>query len=159
MSNQHLFAIIVSISLLGVCSNQNNKSRNIGLIDASKITEIRVRVLDVKISGDKLFKTISAPSEISYLVDFTNEQVLARSNLKSNIDKILRVQDRSTQVNMEFYQSDKYIGNLGLGRYDNDKYFIKYRRYAESKAAAISNDQKKKLLHMIGYSEYEFEQN
>jgi hypothetical protein len=163
------FAIIATISLLVACISQmrdsgpNNESRDIGLIDASKITEIKVKVLDVRISGDKSFKIISTPTEIDILVIFTNEQVLARSNLKSNVDKILNIQDRSAQVKLEFYQLDKYLGTLGLGHYDNDKYFIEYTQYSESqccktKAAIISNEQKKKLLDLIGYSEHEFDQ-
>jgi hypothetical protein len=162
MSMLHfLFAIITTISLLAACNSQNNESRGIGLIDASKITEIRVKVLDIKISGDKLFKIISTPTEIDNLVSFANEQVLARSDLKSNMDKILSIQDRSAQVNLEFYQSDKYLGTLGLGHIDNDKYFIKYSQYSESqccetKVTVISSEQKKKLLDLIGYSEHEF---
>lgn len=156
-----LFAIITTASLLAACNSQINESRGIDLIDASKVTEIKVKVLDIKISGDKLFKTISTPTEIGNLVSFTNEQVLAKSNLKSNIDKILSIHDRSAQVNLAFYQSDQYIGTLGLGHCDNDKYFIKYRQYSksqccESKAAVISSEQKKKLLDLIGYSEHEF---
>jgi hypothetical protein len=163
MSRRHiLFTIITTISLLATCSSQNNGSRDIGLIDASKVTEIRVKVLDIKISGDKEFKTISTPTEISNIVSFANEQVLARSNLGSTIDKVLSVQDQSAQVNLAFYQSDNYLGTLGLGHYDNDKYFINYRQYSESqccksKAAVISSEQKKKLLDLIGYSEHEFE--
>lgn len=154
-----LYALIITISLSGACNILNNKSRDIDLLDASKITEIRIRVLDVKISGDKLFKTIHTSSEISNLVEFANVHVLAKSNLESNIDKIMSIQDRSTQVNIAFYESEKYLGNLGLGRYGNDKYFIKYRQYSESKVAVISNEQKKKLLEAIGYSESEFDQN
>jgi hypothetical protein len=162
MSRLHiLLAIITTISLLAACNSQNNESRDIGLIDASKITEIRVNVLDIKISGDKLFKIISTPAEIGDLVSFANEQVLARWNLKSNIDKILNVQDRSSQVKLDFYQSDQYLGTLGLGHIDDNKYFIEYTQYSESqccksKAAVISSEQKKKLLDLIGYSEHEF---
>jgi len=121
-----------------------------------------VQVLDIKISGDKLFKIISAPTEIGNLVSFANEQVLARSNLKSGIDKALSIQDRSAQVKLEFYQSDKYLGTLGLGHYGTDKYFIEYTQYSESqccesKGVVISSEQKKKLLDLIGYSEHEFE--
>src|SRR5215510_14297820 len=116
MSKPHiLFAIITIISLLAACNNQNNKSGDIGLIDASKVTEIKVKVLDIKIGGDKDFKTISTSTEIGNLVSFANEQVLGRSNLKSSMDKILSVQDRSAQVKLLFYQSDKYLGALGLG--------------------------------------------
>jgi hypothetical protein len=173
MSRLHiLLTIITTISLLAACNSQNNESRDsglnnesrdIGLIDASKVTEIRVIVLDIKISGDKLFKTVSTPTEIGSLVSFANEHVLARSNLKSNIDKIFSVQDRSAQVKLEFYQSDKYLGTLGLGHYDTDKYFIKYTQYSESqccesKASVLSSERKKKLLDLIGYSEHEFGQ-
>jgi len=50
MSRLHIsLAIITTISLLAACNSQNNESRDIGLIDASKITEIRVQVLDIKI--------------------------------------------------------------------------------------------------------------
>lgn len=162
MSKPHiLFAIITIISLLAACNNQNNKSGDIGLIDASKVTEIKVKVLDIKIGGDKDFKTISTSTEIGNLVSFANEQVLGRSNLKSSMDKILSVQDRSAQVKLLFYQSDKYLGALGLGHYGDNKYFIEYQKYSEtqcceSKAAVISNEQKKKLLDLIGYSEHEF---
>ena len=162
MSMLHiLFATITTLSLLVACNGQNNESRDIGLIDASKVTEIRVKVLDIKIGGLKDFKTISTPTEIGNLVSFANEQVLARSGLKSNIDKILNIQDRSTQVNLVFYQSDKYLGTLGLGQYDAGKYFIKYHQYrgsqcCESKAVVIPGEQKKKLLDLIGYSEHEF---
>jgi len=156
-----LMAISAAISLLAVCNSQNTESRDIGLIDASKITEIRVTVLDIKANGDRPFKIISTPTEIGNLVSFANEQVLARSDLKSNIDKVFSVQDQSTQVKLEFYQSDQYLGTLGLGHYDTDKYFIKYTQYSEpqcceSKAAVISSEQKKKLLDLIGYSEHEF---
>jgi hypothetical protein len=156
-----LFAMIATIVLFAACNSQNNKSSGSDLIDASKITEIRVEVLDIKISGNKEFKTISTPTEIGNLVSFANEQVLARSNLKSNVDKVLSIQDRSAQVNLAFYQSDKYLGTLGLGHIDDNKYFIKYRQYnesqcCESKAAVISSEQKKKLLDLIGYSEHEF---
>ena len=73
MSRLHiLFAIITIISLLASCNSQKNESRDIGLIDASKVTEIRVNVLDIKISGDKLFKTVSTPTEIGSLVSFAN---------------------------------------------------------------------------------------
>jgi hypothetical protein len=167
-----VFAIITAISLFAACNSPNNESRDkrvnndsrdIGLMDASKVTEIKVDVLDIKISGDRLLKTISTPTEISNLVDFANDQVLARSNLKSNMDKILSIQDQSAQVKLKFYQLDKYLGTLGLGHYDDDKYFIKYTQYNESqccksKAAVISSEQKKKLLDLIGYSEHEFEQ-
>jgi hypothetical protein len=162
MSRLHiLFATITTISLLAACSSQNNESRDIGLIDASKVTEIRVNVLDIKISGDRLFKIISEPTEIGNLVSFANDQVLARSNLKSGIDKVLSIQDRSTQVKIEFYQSDQYLGTLGLGHYGADKYFIEYTQYSESqccesKSVVISSEQKKKLLDLIGYSEHEF---
>jgi hypothetical protein len=162
MSRLHiLLAIITTMSLLVACNRQNDESRDIGLIDASKVTEIRVKVLDIKDSGDKLFKTISTPTEIDALVSFANEQVLARSNLKSSMAKILSVQDRSAQVKLAFYQSDKYLGTLGLGHYDNEKYFIEYLQFSEtqcckSKAAIISSEQKKILLNFIGYSDAEF---
>jgi hypothetical protein len=45
----------------------------------SKITQLKVTLLDIKISGDKVFKTISTPTEIGNLVSFANEQVLAKS--------------------------------------------------------------------------------
>lgn len=156
-----LLTITTIIPLLAACNGQNNESREIGLIDSSMITEVRVNVLDTKISGDKLFKTVSTPTEIDNLVSFANEQVLARSNLKTTIDKILSVQDRSAQVKLAFYQSDQYLGTLGLGHYSSDKYFIEYTQYnksncCESKAVVISTKQKKKLLDLIGYSEQEF---
>jgi hypothetical protein len=162
MSRLHiLFAIITAVSLLATCNSPNNESPEISLIDASKVTEIRVKAFILKTGKEELFKTISTPTEIGNLVSFTNEQVLAKSNLKSNIDKILSIHDRSAQVNLAFYQSDQYIGTLGLGHCDNDKYFIKYRQYSKSqccefKAAVISSEQKKKLLDLIGYSEHEF---
>jgi hypothetical protein len=162
MSMPHiLLAMIATISLFAACNSQYNESRDIGLIDPSKVTEIRVNVLDIKISGLKEFKIVSAPTEIDNLVSFANEQVLARSKLKSDIDTIFSIQDRTAQVDLAFYQSDKYLGTLGLGHYDDDKYFIKYRQYSESqccesKAAVISSEQKKKLLDLIGYPEHEF---
>jgi hypothetical protein len=121
-----------------------------------------VTLLNIKTPGDDLFKTISTPTEIGNLVSFANEQVLARSNLKSDIDQIFRIQDRTALVDLAFYQSDKYLGTLGLGHYDDGKYFIKYRQYrgaqcCENKAVVISSEQKKKLLDLIGYSEHEFE--
>jgi hypothetical protein len=153
------FAMIATISLFAAC---NNESRVSGLIDASKITEIRVTILDYKSREDKVFKTISTPSEIGNLVSFANEQVLARSNFKSDIDQIFSIQDRTALVDLAFYQSDKYLGTLGLGHYDADKYFIKYSQYSgsqccENKAVVISSEQKKKLLDLIGYSEHEFD--
>lgn len=160
MSNLPVYLLIIAgISLYGACNNHNNKSHDYDLIDTSKVTKIIVKILDVKISGDRLLKTITSPSEINQLVDFTNEHVLARSSLMSDIDKIFSIQDRSTQVNMAFYQSDNYLGSLGLGRYNNDKYFIKYRQIGESKVAIISKEQKKRLLDMIGYAEDEFDRN
>ncbi len=163
MSRLHiLLGMIATISLFAACNSQNNESRDIGLIDASKITEIKVTILDFKSREDKPFKTISMPTEIGNLVSFANEQVLARSNLKSNIDMII-IQDRTALVDLAFYQSDKYLGTLGIGQYDTGKYFIKYRQYysesqcCESKAAVISSEQKKKLLDLIGYSEHEFD--
>jgi len=155
-----LFTIIASISLFAAC---NNESRVSSLIDASKVTEIRVTILNIKTPGDDLLKTISEPTEIGNLVSFANEQVLARSNLKSDIDMIFSIQDRTALVDLAFYQSDKYLGTLGLGHYDAGKYFIKYRQYSgsqccENKAVAISSEQKKKLLDLIGYSEHEFGQ-
>jgi hypothetical protein len=158
-----LFAVIAAISLFAFAAykHQNNESRDIGLIDASKVTEIRVKVLDIKISGDREFKSISTPTEIGNIVSFANEQVLARSNLKTTIDKLLSVQDRSAQVKLGFYQSDEYLGTLGLGHIDDNKYFIEYSQYSETqccktKAIVISSEQKKKLLDLIGYSEHEF---
>jgi hypothetical protein len=161
-----LFAMIAAISLFAFAAYkyQNNESRISSLIDASKITEIRVKVLDIKISGDRDFKTISTPTEIDNLVRFANEQVLARSNLKSDIDMLFHIQDRTALINLAFYRSGKYLGTLGLGHYDTGKYFLKYRQYySESeccvnKAVVISSEQKKKLLDLIGYSEHEFEQ-
>ena len=156
-----LFTIIASISLFAAC---NNESRVSSLIDASKVTEIRVTILNIKTPGDDLLKTISEPTEIGNLVSFANEQVLARSNLKSDIDMIFSIQDRTALVDLAFYQSGKYLGTLGLGHYDNGKYFLKYRQYysetecCENKAVVISSEQKKKLLDLIGYSEHEFEQ-
>ena len=158
-----LLAMIATISLFATCNSQKNESRAIGLIDASKITEIKVTILDFKTPGDDLFKTISTPTEIGNLVSFANEQVLARSNLKSDIDMIFSIQDRTALVDLAFYKSDKYLGTLGLGQYDTEKHFIKYRQYysesqcCESKAAVISSEQKKKLLDLIGYSEHEFD--
>jgi hypothetical protein len=154
-----VFAMIATISLSAAC---NNESRVSILIDASKITEIRVTILDYKSREDKLFKTISAPTEIDNIVGFANEQVLARSNLKSDVDMIFSIQDRTALIDLAFYQSDKYLGTLGLGQYDASKYFIKYRQYrgsqcCESKAVVISSEQKKKLLDLIGYSEQEFD--
>jgi hypothetical protein len=155
-----LFAIIITISLLAACNDESRVSRS---IDASKVTEIRVTLLNIKTPGEDLFKTISTPTEIGNIVSFANEQVLARSNLKSDIDQIFRIQDRTAVIDLAFYQSDKYLGTLGLGHYDNGKYFIKYRQYrgsqcCEFKAVVISSEQKKKLLDLIGYSEHEFEQ-
>src|SRR5262245_60745736 len=130
MSRLHiLLAIIAIISLLAACNSQNNESRDIGLIDSSKIAEIKVTILDFKTPGDDLFKTISTPTEIDNLVSFVNEQVLARSNLKSDIAMIFSIQDRTALVDLAFYKSDKYLGTLGLGQYDTDKYFIKYSQY------------------------------
>jgi hypothetical protein len=160
MSRLHiLLAMIATISLFAAC---NNESRVSGLIDASKIIEIRVTILDYKSREDKLFKTISTPTEIDNLVSFVNEQVLARSNLKSDVDMIFSIQDRTALVDLAFYQSDKYLGTLGLGQYDAGKYFIKYHQYrgsqcCESKAVVIPSELKKKLLDLIGYSEYEFD--
>jgi hypothetical protein len=158
-----LLAMIPLISLLASCNNESRISR---LIDASKVTEIRVKHLKIgndTSHGDKVFKIISSPTEIGNLVSFANEQVLARSNLRSDIDQIFSIQDRTALVDLAFYQSDKYLGTLGLGHYDDGKYFIKYRQFrgsqcCEFKAAVISSEQKKKLLDLIGYSEHEFEQ-
>ena len=80
-----LLAMIATISLFAAC---NNKSRVSSLIDASKITEIRVTLLDIHSRGDKTFKIISTPTEIGNIVSFANEKVLARSNLKSDVDMI-----------------------------------------------------------------------
>lgn len=156
-----LLAMIATISLFAAC---NNKSRVSSLIDASKITEIRVTLLDIHSRGDKTFKIISTPTEIGNIVSFANEKVLARSNLKSDVDMIFSIQDRTALVDLAFYQSDKYLGTLGLGHYDSGKYFLKYRQYysesecCENKAVVISSEQKKTLLDLIGYSEHEFEQ-
>jgi hypothetical protein len=156
-----LFAMIAIVSLFAAC---NNKSRVSSLIDASKITEIRVTALDIKASGDRPFKTISTPTEIDNLVKFANEQVLARSDFQSDMDQIFSIQDRTALVDLAFYKSGKYLGTLGLGHYDNGKYFLKYSQYysetecCENKAVVISSEQKKKLLDLIGYSEHEFEQ-
>jgi len=150
-----LFTIIATISLLATCNSQNKKSSGIGLIDASKVTEIRVEVLDLEANGDRPYKTISTPTEIGNLVSFANEQLLSRSTLKSNVVHLVTIQDRATQVNLSFYQSDEYLGTLGLGYYDTGKYFIKYSNYSESQCcesmfAVISSEQKKKLLDLIG---------
>jgi hypothetical protein len=159
-----LSAMIVTISLLAACNRQNNESHINDLMDASKITEIRVTALDIKASGDRPFKTISTPTEIGNLVSFANEQVLARSKLKSDLDQIFSIQGRTALVDLAFYQSGKYLGTLGLGHYDTGKYFLKYRQYysetecCENKTYVISSEQKKKLLDLIGYSEHEFEQ-
>jgi len=156
-----LFTMIAIISLLAAC---NNKSRVSSLIDASKITEIRVTLLDIHSREDKVFKTITTPTEIGNLVSFANEQVLARSEFKSDIDQIFSIQDRTALVDLAFYRSGKYLGTLGLGHYDNGKYFLKYSQYysesecCENKTYVISGKQKKKLLDLIGYSEHEFEQ-
>jgi len=167
MSKLHiLFAMIAAISLFAFAAYkyQNNESRINDLMDASKITEIRVTALDIKASGDRPFKTISTPIEIGNLVNFANEQVLARSKLKSDLDQIFSIQDRTALVDLAFYQSGKYLGTLGLGHYDTGKYFLKYRQYysetecCENKTYVISSEQKKKLLDLIGYSEHEFEQ-
>jgi hypothetical protein len=165
MSKLHILsAMIVTISLLAACSRQNNGSHINDLIDASKITEIRVTALDIKASGDRPFKTITTPTEIGNLVSFANEHVLARSELKSDLDQIFSIQDRTALVDLAFYRSGKYLGTLGLGHYDNGKYFLKYRQYysesecCENKTYVISSGQKKKLLNLIGYSEHEFEQ-
>jgi hypothetical protein len=158
-----LLAMIAIVLLLAACNNESRISR---LIDASKVIEIRVKHLHIgtdKIRGRKEVKIISSPTEIGNIVSFANEQVLARSNLRSDIDQIFSIQDRTARVDLAFYQSDKYLGTLGLGHYDNGKYFIKYRQFrgsqcCEFKAAVISSEQKKKILDLIGYSEHEFEQ-
>jgi hypothetical protein len=85
-----LFAMIAIISLFAACDNESRVS---SLIDASKITEIRVTLLDIHSREDKVFKTISTPTEIDNLVSFANEQVLARSNLKSDVDMIFSIQE------------------------------------------------------------------
>jgi hypothetical protein len=160
-----LFAMTATLSLFAFAAYkyQNNESRISRLIDASKITEIRVTLLNIKTPGDDLLKTISTPTEIGNIVSFANEQVLARSNLKSDIDMIFSIQDRTALVDLAFYQSGKYLGTLGLGHYGGGKYFLKYDQYrgsqcCESKAVVISSEQKKKLLDLIGYSEHEFGQ-
>jgi hypothetical protein len=161
-----LFAMIATISLFAfvVYKYQNNESRISSLIDVSKITEIRVTLLDIHSPNEKVFKTISIPTEIDNLVKFANEQVLARSNLKSDVDMIFSIQDRTALVNLEFYQSGKYLGTLGLGHYDSGKYFLTYNQYysesecCQNKDVVVSSEQKKKLLNLIGYSEHEFEQ-
>lgn len=161
-----LFAVIATMSLFAfaVYKYLNNKSRISRLIDASKVTEVRVTLLDIHSRGDKVFKIISTPAEIGNLVSFANEQVLARSNLKSDIDQMFSIQDRTALVDLAFYQSGKYLGTLGLGQYGANKYFLKYRQYysesecCENKAVVISTEQKKTLLDLIGYSEREFEQ-
>jgi hypothetical protein len=164
MSRFHiLFAMAATISLLAACNSQNNESRISSLIDAGKITEIRVTLLDIHSREDKVFKTVSTPTEIGNLVSFVNDQVLARSNFESDMDQLFSIQDRTPLVDLAFYQSDKYLGTLGLGHYDGGKYFVKYSQYrgsqcCEFKAAVISGDQKKKLLDLIGYSEQEFGQ-
>ena len=159
-----LFAMIAVISLLAACNRQNNGSHINDLMDASKITEIRVALLDIHSRGDKVFKTITTPTEIGNLVSFANEQVLAGSELKSDIDQMFSIQDRTALVDLAFYRSGKYLGTLGLGHYDNGKYFLKYSQYysesecCENKTYVISSEQKKKLLDLIGYSEHEFKQ-
>jgi hypothetical protein len=158
-----LSAMIVTISLLAACNRQNNGSHINDLIDASKITEIRVTILDFRASENKVLKIISTPTEISNLVSFANEQVLARSELKSDLDQIFSIQDRTALVDLHFYRSDKHFGTLGLGNYDGDKYFLKYRQYysesecCENKTYVISSEQKKKLLDLIGYAERDFD--
>lgn len=156
--SRFLFVIITVISLLAACSKRSSGSSDIKLIEPAKITEIKVTVLDLKISGKRLFKTISTPSEIQSLAEFVNGQLLNRSSLKSGIDKMWSVQDRSAVIDIAFYESAKYVGTLGIGYVDKEKYFIEYLEFhdtqcCKSKAAVLSNDQKEKLLTLIGYTE------
>ncbi|MDX2044879.1 MAG: hypothetical protein SF097_26945 [Acidobacteriota bacterium] len=154
--SQTLFAIFLLFFFFAACKKEIKAQQDTQSISTGLVTEIRVKVLNTKISGHELFKTISTPTEIDSLVNFTNENALARSNLKSNIDKIFNVQDRSTQVDISFYQSDEYLGTLGLGFYDHNKCFIKYRQSGKSRVAVISSQQKKELLDLIGLSEERF---
>jgi len=157
-----LLTLVAVLSLFSACNSRKHDLQGIDLLDGNIITEVRVKVLDTGINGEKMFKTISTSNELYSVVSFANQHVLVRSDVMTTMDEILYVQDRSTQVNLAFYQSDQYLGNLGLGFYGRNKYFIKYRQYSKSnccktKAAVISNEQKRKLLELIGYPEQEFE--
>ncbi|MBS1790002.1 MAG: hypothetical protein JST85_19925 [Acidobacteria bacterium] len=148
-----LFLLIATLPLLATCKSQGNEPE---IIDASKVTEIRVTFFN-KNTGQarEQFKVVILPTEIDSLVNFTNKYVIGKSNSQFNVESLI-IQDPSTTINLAFYQSDSYLGTLGLGRYKSDKFFVKYRWSDKSKAAIISSEQKKELLDLLGFSEEQY---
>lgn len=132
--------------LLWGCINSTSPTASVG-----SATICKVQFLNLAISGDELLKEITAASEVSSLASFADKQILNASTWCH-----LNVGDRSATLKVSFYDGSTYKGTLGLGRYGQEKFFLKYHNFGVSKVMCISNNEKDEFLRLIGVSPEEF---
>jgi hypothetical protein len=149
------FLALISLAVFyAACFCQTNTSPPV----ISKTTRIDVTFFNMEIGKDNdLLKTITASEKIANAIAFANKSVLSESNRGTGLCHLLHVNDRSTVVNISFYEGDEYKGTLGIGPYEKNSFFLKYYYYDQSKAKCISNEEKKEFLRLIDLSEEEFQ--
>lgn len=138
--------LLVSLLLVG-CANNSSPTPSIG-----SATICKVSFLNSAKSGDELLKEITAPSEVASLASYADKQI---SNA-STWCHLVHVGDRTANLfKVSFYDGDTYKGTLGLGFYEEEKFFLKYHSFGVSRVICISNKEKGEFLKQLGISEEE----
>jgi len=152
------YLIVLSFAMLCMDCSQRTHMQSTALPDINNVTRVDVTFFNLTTGkGNDLLKSITATGGISSIIMFVNTNLSSKSDVSSEWCHILRVQDRSTILNLSLYEGDEYKGTCGIGPDGNGGFFLKYHYYGQSKVRCISSEEKKEFLDLIGVSEEKYQ--
>jgi len=149
---------VLSFTILYAACTQETHRQSTTSPDIGKATRIDVTFFNLA-TGNRsdLLKSITAPEEIASVIMFVNTHLLSKPDVTSGWCHISRVQDRSTILNLGFYEGNEYKGTCGIGPDGSGGFFLKYHYYGQSKVTCISNKERKEFLALTGVSEEKYQ--
>jgi len=152
------FLMVLSFTTLCVARVCETHKQPIALPSITKVTRVDVTFFNLTTGkGDDLLTSITAAEEVASVIKLVNAHLLSKSDMGSEWCRISRVQDKSTILNLSFYEGDEYKGTCGIGPDGDGGFFLKYHHYGQSKVKCLSSKEKKEFLGVIAVSEEKYQ--